>query len=178
MLKILCSVILFLFSAKGFAQSPSAFSVYFQAQFNHTIKDITKRNNPNGVGVGALAFIEGVKYVKATAELTADAYIGGTKDLLLNPDGSTPNPPIALGGMVNLFVGPSIHPAKFIYLIAAAGPGLVGGRVLLGVKPSVGFFFGPNQKWTAKASYIDFKKRNKAYEEDFTSWSVSVGIKL
>jgi len=83
-----------------------------------------------------------------------------------------------VGGMVDLFVGTSFHPTKNIYLSFTAGPSFINERILLGIKPSFGFYFSKNQRWTGKISYINIFNRDEITKEDFGSISFAIGVKL
>jgi hypothetical protein len=48
----------------------------------------------------------------------------------------------------------------------------------MGVKPSFGFYFSKNQRWTGKVSYINVFNRDKTTKEDFGSISLAIGLKL
>jgi hypothetical protein len=81
-------------------------------------------------------------------------------------------------GMINLFLGSSFHPTQNVYLSFLAGPSFISGQTLLGIKPSIGFYFSKAQKWTGKVSYINIFNRTKITKDDFGSLSVAVGLKL
>lgn len=149
--------------------------MYLQGQYNKTLYDLTKGNNPWGMGVGLQLFFANASKLKPTIDLTADAYLEDDKIFRLNSDGTPMN---EIGGMANLFAGASYHPTRTVYLSFVAGPSFVGGQTLLGVKPSLGFYFSPNQKWTGKVSYINIYNRDKKAKEDFGSLSFSLGVKL
>ena len=157
----------------GQTQRKSA--LYLQAQYNQTLYDATRGNNPWAIGLGLQLFFNNTSKLKPTIELTADAYLEDDKVLRLHTDGTPMND---LGGMVNLFGGASYHPTKIIYMSFVAGPSFVGGQTLLGIKPSIGFHFSPSRKWTGKISYINVFNRDKKIKEDFGSISLSLGRKL
>jgi hypothetical protein len=46
--------------------------------------------------------------------------------------------------MINLLAGAAYHPSPTVYLSLVAGPSFVSGQTMLGVKPSVDFYFPPN----------------------------------
>ena len=127
------------------------------------------------MGLGLQAFLNASSKVKPTIDFTADAYLEDDKVLRLNPDDT---PMEDIGGMVNLFVGASFHPADKVYLSFVTGPSFINGQTLLGVKPSFGFYFSPTRKWTGKISYINIFNRDKITNEDFGSISLSAGVKL
>jgi hypothetical protein len=136
---------------------------------------MTVGNNPWGVGLGIQLFIHNLSQFKPLVDCTIDAYPEDDKVLRLNSDGTPVND---VNGMVNLFAGLSYHPAKRVYLSLVAGPSMTGGQTLLGLKPSLGFYFSQYQKWTGKVSYINVFDRDTKTKEDFGSLSVSLGVKL
>ena len=150
-------------------------SVYLQGQFNKTIYDRTMGNNPWGIGLGLQAYLNHSSKVRPLIDFTADAYLENDKVLRLNTNGT---PVDDIRGMINLFAGASYQPAKTVYLSLVTGPSFVGGQTLLGIKPSFGFYFSENQRWTGKVSYINIFNRDKITSEDFGSVSLSLGVKL
>jgi hypothetical protein len=113
--------------------------------------------------------------LKPAIDVTADAYLEDDKVLVLNRDYIPTND---VRGMVNIFAGASYHPTKTIYVSFAAGPSFAVGQTLLGIKPSLGFYFSHDQNWTGKISYINIYNRNKQTKEDFRSISLSLGFRL
>jgi len=144
-------------------------------QYNHTLYDYTRGNNPGGIGLGLETFFNNRGKFKPTVELTGDIYPGGDKVLRTNPDGSHAT---TIGSMVNLFVGPSFHLSRNVYLSFMAGPSFISGQTFFGIKPSFGFYFSETQKWTGKVSFINIYNRTKSVNEDFGSLSFSFGVKL
>ena len=158
-----------------FGQAQKKVTTYLSGEYNKTIYDRTLGNNPWGIGLGLQTFFNNKTKFKPTIELTADIYLLDDKVFRMNTDG-TQIPDVR--GMVNLFAGTSFHPIPTIYLSLLTGPSFVGGQTLLGIKPSVGFYFSKSQKWTGKISYINIFNRDKTTNEDFGSLSLSVGLKL
>ncbi|MCW3089984.1 MAG: hypothetical protein JWP81_1053 [Ferruginibacter sp.] len=147
-------------------------------QFNNTIYDRTRGNNPWSIGLGIQTFFNNGTPFKPTLELTGDIYLEDDKVLRLNPDGTTPTTMNDVREMINLFGGASFHPTQNIYFSLMAGPSFISGNTYLGVKPSCGFYFSRNQKWIGKISYINIFNRHKATKEDFGSVSLAIGVKL
>ena len=171
---IVTSLICFILT-QTFGQTQRKVSGYLLTQYNKTIYDRTTPNNPWGMGLGLQLFFNNTSKLKPTVDFTADAYLEDDKVLRLNPDGTQ----IAdIGGMVNFFAGASYHPTKAFYLSVVTGPSFVSGQTLLGIKPSLGFYFSGSQKWTGKISYINIFNRDKTTKEDFGSISFTVGLKL
>ena len=171
----------FLFSfvmATASSQSQRKVSVYLETQYNYTLYDYTANNNPWGIGLGLQCNFNNQSNFKPTFELTGDLYLEDDKVLRLNPDGSMPKSGSDVRDMVNLFAGTSFHPNKHLFISFLAGPSFIGKQTLVGIKPSFGFYFSKNQRWTGKVSYINVFNRTKIVREDFGSVSLAVGFKL
>jgi hypothetical protein len=173
--KIILTFFVIFSLTQAFGQKQKKVSTYLLTQYNKTIYDPTIGNNPWGIGLGLQAFVNNKSKFKPTIELTGDAYLADDKVLRLNSTGS---PIKDVRGMVNLFFGSSYHPTKNIYVSFVTGQSFVSRRILLGIKPSVGFYFSKTQRWTAKISYINIFNRDKASKKDFGSISLAVGLKL
>jgi hypothetical protein len=178
MKKLVPAFLFSFFLTQVFGQTERKVSTYISANYNNTLYDYTIGNNPWGVGLGLQAFLNNKTKLKPTVELTGDLYLEDDKVLRLNPDGSTPKDNNAVGGMVNLFAGGSFQPIQSIYISFVAGPSFISGQTFLGIKPSFGFYFLKNQRWTGKISYINVFNRSKVANEDFGSLSLSIGLKL
>jgi len=159
----------------AFGQPQKKVSTYLFTQYNKTIADRTIGNNPWGIGIGLQAFFNNQSKFKPTIELTGDVYLENDKVYRTNADGSPIN---TVDGMINLFIGSDYHPTKKIYVSLVTGPSFIAGQTLFGVKPSFGFYFSKTQRWTGKISYINIFNRDKSTNEDFSSISLAVGIKL
>jgi hypothetical protein len=175
MKKITTLLLLSFFSTQVFGQFQRKITTYISAQYTKTIHDITLGNNPWGMGLGVQSFLNNKSEFKPTIEITSDIYLGDDKVFRADSTGSPFN---SLGGMTNLFIGASFNPTKNYYLSFMAGPSFLGGQSLLGIKPSVGFYFSNKQKLTGKISYITIFNRGYIKKEDFASWSISLGVKL
>ena len=175
MQKIITTLLLCFTLTNSFSQTQRKVSTYLQGQYNKTISDITIGNNPWGMGLGLQLFLDNNSKFKLTIDLTADSYLEDDKVYRAYSDGTEM---VDIGGMVNLFAGASYHPTKTIYLSFVTGPSFVSGQTLLGLKPSFGFYFSQNQRWTGKVSYINILNRDKKSKEDFSSISLSLGVKL
>ena len=75
MKKFLAAFLLCVIFSSSFGQTQHRLSAYLQAQYNKTICDRTKGNNPWSAGLGLQAFLGGNSKFKPTAELTADIYL-------------------------------------------------------------------------------------------------------
>ena len=167
----------FIFS-NSFGQKQRIVSTYLLAQYNHTQRDYTLGNNPWGMGLGLQAFLNNKTKFKPTIEITADIYLEDDKVLRSNPDGSIPENGNDVGGMTNLLIGSSFHPNQDIYVSFVAGPSFIGDQTLFAIKPSLGFYFSKTQRLTVKLSYINVFNRTKIVNEDFSSISLALGLKL
>lgn len=167
-----------LITVQSFGQQSRKLSAFLQTQYTQTLYDYTRGNNPWGWGLGLQAFVNTPSKFRPTAELTGDLYLEDDKVNRSNPDGSFPENGNDVRGMVNLFVGSSFHPKQNVYVSLTAGPSFISGQIYFGIKPSVGFYFSSNQKWTGKVSYINIFNRTKMVNEDFGSISVAIGLRL
>jgi len=175
MQKIITTFLLCFLLTHAFGQTHRKTSLYLEGQYNQTISDVTKGNNPWGMGLGLQMFLLQTSIFKPTVEVTADAYLMDDKVYRMYLDGT---PIGTVGGMINVFAGASVHPTRNAYLSFVAGPSFVGGQTLLGLKPSLGFYFSSNQKVTGKLSYINVLKREERAKQNFTSVSFSLGVRL
>ena len=175
MLKPILTFLLCFILTQSFGQPQRKVSSYLNGQYNKTIYDRSVGNNPWGMGLGLQVFLNNNSNLKPTIDFTADAYLEDDKVFRTNSDGSEI---VDVGSMVNVFVGVSFQPTKIIYLSLVTGPSFISGQTLLGLKPSFGFYFSQNQRWTGKISYINIFNRDKTTKEDFGTISFSLGVKL
>ncbi len=175
-MKIFFAILLLTLSfTQIYGQTQRKLSTYFLTQYTKTIDDLTKGNNPWGMGLGLQTFLNNKTKFKPTIELTGDIYLEDDKVFRTDSTGTGFND---VQGMTNLFIGSSFNPTKKIYVSFVAGPSFLGGQTLFGIKPSLGFYFSNKQKLTGKISYINVFNRGKIIKEDFTSWSISLGVKI
>ena len=158
-----------------FAQSERKVSAYLLGQFNKTMYDRVIPNNPWGVGLGLQLYLNTRSKFKPTIEFTADTYLEDDKVGRLNPDGTMIDD---LGGMTNLFAGISYQPIKTIYISFVTGPSFSNGQTLLGIKPSIGFYFSEKQKGTIKFFYLNVFNRDRTTNEDFGTIGLGIGLRL
>jgi hypothetical protein len=175
MQKLLTTFLVCFILSNAFGQTQRKASVYLEGQYNQTISDVTKGNNPWGMGLGLQMFFRQKSMFKPTVELTADAYLMDDKVYRMYLDGT---PIGTVGGMINVLAGASIHPIRNAYVSFLAGPSFLGGQTLLALKPSLGFYFSSNQKVTGKISYINVLKREERAKQNFTSISIALGVRL
>lgn len=178
MQKMILTILLSFILVQTIAQPKQKATTFLLGQVNLTTHDRTTGNNPWGAGLGIQTFFGSKTKFKAVVELTGDVYPANDKVLRLNTDGTSFTPVDDVPGMVNLFVGASYHPDQHIYLSLMTGPSFINGSMLLGVKPSVGFYFSKTQRCLGKLSYINIFNRDKTTKEDFGSLSLAIGIRL
>ena len=175
-MKKIIPVFLFCCISRGLsAQTQNKISSYLFAQFTNTIYDQTLGNNPWGMGFGIQAFLNNKTKFKPSIELTGDVYLADDKVARFNGDGNLIDD---VPAMVNFFIGSSYQAGNNIYLSFLAGPSFMNGKTLFGIKPSAGYYFSKNKRWTAKISIINIFNRNKPSKEDFGSISFALGVKL
>jgi hypothetical protein len=162
------------------AQKQRTVNIYIQAQQNLTLYDITKGNNPHGIGLGFQAFLNTKSKIKATMELTGDLYMydddvlrarefsGLPGDVAIIPD---------VPGVVNLFAGASWHPNKNFNMSASVGPSFIRGNTYLGFKPALGLVTN-NQRWMGKIYFINVFHRDFPTQSDFGSVGISFGYRI
>lgn len=175
MKKIITFFLLCFIFVPTFGQAQKKVTIYLTTQYNNTIHDVTLGNNPWGIGLGLQAFLNNKTKFKPTIELTSDIYLEDDKVFRMDTTGAEL---IDVGSMINLFVGSAFNPTKNIYISFVAGPGFIGSQALLGIKPSIGFFFSKSHKVTGKISYINIFNRGKIIKDDFRSLSIAFGVKL
>jgi hypothetical protein len=175
-MKKIISLFIFCFIlTQAFGQTQRKVTTYLLTQYNKTIYDKTLDNNPWGIGLGLQTFFNNKTKFKPTVELTGDIYLLDDKVFRMNSDGTEIK---SVHAMINLFLGTSFTPTQNIYLSFLAGPSFISGQTLLGIKPSLGFYFSKKQRWIGKVSYINVFNRDKTPAEDFGSISFSIGVRL
>jgi hypothetical protein len=175
MQKLIATLLLCFIAINLFAQKQRKVSSYLNVQFNTTLQDATIGNNPWGAGIGLQTFFNNKTKFKPTIELTGAIYLADDKVYRMNADGT---PIETVEGMVNLFAGTSYTATQNIYFSIVGGPSFIGGQTLLGIKPSVGFYFSKSKRGTANISYINIFNRDRVTKQDFGSICVSLGFKL
>jgi hypothetical protein len=157
------------------AQKQRKISSYLNVQFNTTLQDATIGNNPWGAGIGLQTFFKNKTTFKPTIELTGAIYLADDKVYRMNADGT---PIDDIESMVNLFAGTTFTATQNIYFSIVGGPSFINEQTLLGIKPSVGFYFTKSKRGTANISYINIFNRDRVTKQDFGSVCLSLGFKL
>lgn len=173
MQKIFTTLVACLLITQLFAQQQRKVSTCLMAQYNGTLTDAVKGNNPWNIGLGLNTLLNTQSRLKPALELTGDVYLESDKVFWTDSSG---NEIPSVGGMVNLLIGPSFDLGPAVYLSLLAGPSFINDKILAGLKPSLGFYFSKSRRWTGKAAYIHIF--NRYQREDFTSLSLAVGVRL
>jgi hypothetical protein len=175
MQKLITAFLVFFISLHAIGQTPRKMAIYLLAQYNKTIYDKTKGNNPWGIGLGGQVFFNNKSKFKPTIEFTSDEYLMSDKVYRIYSDGT---PIQTVNTMTNIFFGASYNPSHIIFISFTAGPSCINSQTLIGIKPTFGFYFSASQKWMGKIAYINIFKREIRAREDFSSFSLSIGRKL
>jgi hypothetical protein len=156
-------------------QSSPHTSLYLEGQYNQTLSDVSRGNNPWGIGLGLQAFFLEHRRVHPTIEITGDAYLLDDKAYRTYPNGTQIKP---VKGVVNIQAGGALAITPHVYASILAGPSFVSGQTLFSFKPSIGVYFTSRKRITAKLSYLNIMNRGEYQKVDFTALSFGVGIKL
>ena len=175
MQKFIITFLLSFLLVPGIGQTNRKTSAYLEGHYNQTLSDITKGNNPAGLGLGIQFFFRQRSLLNPTVELSGNVYPGGDKVGRLYPD-RTFIPVVE--NMINLFAGASYRPLPDAYMSLVLGPSFVNGQKHFGIKPSFGFYFSSSKKLTGKVSFINIFNREAREKKDFSSVSFSLGVKL
>lgn len=166
-----------------FAQTARPISTYIMGQYNKPFLEWRFKNNPWGIGLGAETFFMIDKKFQPTIDLAGNVFIEKAK--VSQTFGSTEKAP-DIRSNISLLAGASIHPIRRLYFSFVAGPTLLNQKIYLSTKPSIGFYFDKNRKWTTKISgmtiynYIPVKPVfNGAPDKESIGYlQVSVGHRL
>ena len=132
-------------------------STYISMQYNKTLYDLTKGNNPWGLGFGVQTVLKSRSVFKPIIDLTGDAYLDDDKVLRTDSSGVPLND---VGGMINFFAGASFAPARICFFRSWPGRALLVGNYAL-YKTFGRFYFSGNQKWMGKIAHINIFNRAK-----------------
>lgn len=175
MQKIIATAFMLFILAQACAQKQRKISTYLYSQYDKTLYDITLGNNPSGVGLGLQTFFNTKTKFKPSIEFTGDIYLENDKVLRITSNGKPIND---VRGMMNVFVGSLYYPNENIYVSFLAGTSFINGQTFLGIKPSLGFHFSKNQKWSGKVSFVNIFNRDKTTKDDIGSMVFALGLKL
>lgn len=175
-MKKLVSCLLFLcILTPAFTQTQRKLSLYLSGQYNETVYDRTLINNPWSLGLGLQVYLNNSAKFKPVLDVTADAYLMSVEVQFVDENGK---PIDGIEGMINLFGGVSYHPTKIVYLSFVGGLSVINGKTLLGIKPSLGFYFSRTQRVTGKVGYINVFNRLKPANDDYGAITITLGVKL
>ena len=119
-MKIFIAILLLTLSlTQVYGQSQRKLSTYFLTQYTKTIDDVTKGNNPWGMGLGLQTFLNNKTKFKPTIELTGDIYLEDDKVFRADSTGTGFKD---VRGMTNIFIKSSFNPTKNSYVSFVAGP--------------------------------------------------------
>jgi len=173
---VLLSVLTILISFCAFystAQVQKKFLLYLFPQFTNTISDATLGNNPRAWGIGLDGIYNNKTMFKPMLELSYNFFFYDDDVLRYLPSGEILE---SINGWTSLLAGLSVQPIREVFVSFLAGPSFINGVTLWEIKPAAGFCFPKNERWQARFSYNKvFKRENN---QDFTSWSISLGIRL
>lgn len=175
MQKIFFSLFLGCIALQIQAQTQRKITANLLMQYNSTIYDVTTVINPWGIGIGLQLFYNSKSAVKPTIDLSGDIYLSHSNIGILGPDNKIID---GVEKMTNLFAGVAYQHSKNLYLCLTAGPGIINGKTLFGIKPSVGFYFTQKQRGTFRVSYINLFNRYPLTKNDFGTISFALGFKL
>ncbi len=158
-----------------FGQVKRHIMIIVEPEFSQTLSDRTKSNNLYGLGLGLQAVLLTKSKFSPLLNITDDFIFLDDKVFRTNPDGSAQK---SIQNVLKVFVGTNFNPTERIYLAMAAGPSFINGQTLLGIKPSIGFYFPETKRWTIKISYINILNRNSGKKENYSSLNFSIGLRL
>jgi len=149
--------------------------IFAEPEYSQTLKDRTKENNSSAFGVGVQAVLVNQSKFSPILNISDDFVFINDKVLRTNHDGSKME---TIENVLKVFVGANFNPTESFYISMAGGPSFINGETLLGIKPSIGFYFPKTKKWTAKISYINIFNRDSGEKEDYGSLNFSIGFRI
>lgn len=174
-MRLLLLISSFSISIYCFGQHRDIADGYVTVQYTKTINDLTKGNNPWGIGTGLQVFFNTSKLFRPLAEVTGDIYLEDDKTLLLGPNGEAIP---AISTISKILLGPSLQLGNFTNVAVAAGASFTGMDIYLTLKPSLHIFLNNSQSVFFKIAYIHVYDRGNVIKQDFTSWSTGFGLKV
>jgi hypothetical protein len=169
-------LILSIFSRAISSYSQDKVAGYLSVQYNKTLYDVSKGNNPYGIGLGLGTFFNSSSKLKPSIEITADAYLEDDKVLRMDGYGQ---PILDVGSMINIFAGVTYYLNERIFLSILVGPSFING-VTIGTKAAMGFYLGKRKRITGKIGFINVFNRNTdtEFKGDFGSINFAIGFKV
>lgn len=144
-------------------------------QYLHTTHDITQGNNPWGAGVAAILLYKNKTRLMPVIDIGASIYLEDDKLGRLDTSGTIIE---SVGNIVNTFIGVAYQPEQHLYVSLVGGPAFINGQALLGIQPSLGFYFSKKQRCTAAFSYTTLYNRYKPTGDNYKCLKIALGIKL
>ncbi len=168
-------LLLFVACTNAQAQHARKLPIYLQTQYSKTLYDRTLRNNPSAIGFGLESFYQNKSKLKPTASISFNLRLAGDKALRFGADSM---PIDAVETAFNIRIGESYFFSKRNYMAFAAGPSFINGKMLFGLKTSLGYFFSANQKWVVALSYGNIFDRYIPTKNDYGTIDLSFGLKI
>lgn len=174
MIKIWFLFLLSCFYLCAISQPNKPLQGYVALQYTRTLEDITKGNNPWGIGGGFQLHWRPTKFIQAVGEVSGDLYLEDDKVGRSGPGGQLlPE----VGSISKLLIGPALRISPCVNAAVTCGPSFTGGRAYFTLKPALHLFLNKRQSAFAKAAYIHVNNRGSTIREDFISYSIAIGVK-
>ena len=172
----------------GISQLLSSPRFYLGSVYTHTLTDITRGNNPWGLGVSTQIFTKGIGWLQPTVELSNSAFLENdgipvflhplppnqqNADYYAIPGESYPN----FQNMVNLLTGVALFPTRYVFISFTGGASQTN-RLRWAEKSSLGFYLPKNQRIMLTASYLTIFRRIAGSHTNYTSWSLGLAVRL
>ena len=159
----------------SFGQTKKKVMIFLEPEFSKTIMDRTKQNNLWGIGIGLQTIFTNKTKFSPTFNIIDDFIFLDDKVFRTNSDGSEMK---SIQNVLKIFVGTNFNPTENFYLSFSVGPSFINGQTLLGINPSIGFFFPKTKRWTSRLSYTNIFNRNSGQNENYSSVCFSVGLRV
>lgn len=168
-------VLIFFVFTTGFLHSQNKIHSYLLTQFNQTLYDVTYGNNIWGLGLSGFAIYDCKTKIKPVIEVNTSFIFLDDKVGRMD---SSDNLIESVTGISSVLAGAMLTPTKSTYISVVAGPSFLNGKMLMTLKPSVGFYFPKNKRFTAKFAFTNVYNRYKPTKEDFGSLNIALGFRL
>ena len=176
MKKIISAIAITLMMLPAAAQQKKKFSTHLEFIQQPTIADRTPMNNPWGSGLGLQARFFPFEKFSPLIEIAGFVYFAKYKIAYTD---ANDNVLPSVDGMANFFAGVAYKPGTTFYFSIAGGPSIVSSQTLFGIKPALGLYFSPSQKWKAQVAYLNvFNRGYGENKKNFESVGLSIGLKL
>lgn len=176
MRKIILAVLISMIILPATAQKQRKISTHIEFIQQFTISDRTIKLNQWGSGLGLQTMLYPKARFSPLVDVSGILYISKIKIAYVDENENVlPD----VNGLVNLFAGAAYKPNSVIYFSVVGGPSFVSDQTLFGIKPAVGFYFSPTQKWKAQLAYLNiFNRGIEGSKKNFESVALSIGMKL